>query len=82
MYHIGSIFWTIFNNNDEIRASGDIDIPSLAYFKKFHYALLELGVYLGPSEYEVGFVSSAHTDEDIEATVKAMRQARAIAMTK
>jgi glutamate-1-semialdehyde 2,1-aminomutase len=80
MYHIGSIFWTVFSNNNEIRAAKDIDTKSLVNFKKFHLALLELGVYLGPSEYEVGFVSSAHTDADIDATVKAMRQARDAAM--
>jgi len=80
MYHIGSIFWIVFSSNNEIRASKDIDTKSLVNFKKFHLALLELGIYLGPSEYEVGFISSAHTDADIDATVKAMRQAREAAM--
>jgi glutamate-1-semialdehyde 2,1-aminomutase len=81
MYHIGSIFWTVFSSNEEIRAAKDIDSKSLVNFKKFHLALLELGVYLGPSEYEVGFISSAHTDADIDATIKAMRQAREVAMS-
>jgi glutamate-1-semialdehyde 2,1-aminomutase len=81
MYHIGSIFWCVFSDNEMIRAAKDIDIASTANFKKFHRALLELGVYLGPSEYEVGFVSSAHTNTDIDATIKAMREARDIAMS-
>jgi len=81
MYHIGSIFWTVFSDNEEIRASKDIDAKGLGKFKKFHLALLEQGVYLGPSEYEVGFISSAHTDKDIDATIIAMRQAREIAMS-
>lgn len=80
MYHIGSIFWTVFSDDEEIRAAGEIDIKSLGYFKKFHLALLEHGVYIGPSEYEVGFISSVHTDADIDATIKAMRKAREIAM--
>lgn len=81
MYHIGSIFWTIFSNNDAIRSAGEIEADSLKYFKKFHLALLERGVYLGPSEYEVGFVSSAHTNADIDATIIAMREAREKAMS-
>lgn len=35
-------------------------------FRKFFHSLLEKGIYIGPSGYEVGFVSSAHTNEDIE----------------
>ena len=40
-------------------------------FKRFFHAMLERGVYLAPSAYEAGFVSSAHTDADIAATVAA-----------
>lgn len=81
MYHIGSIFWTIFSNNPTIRSAGEIMPDDLKYFKKFHLALLEEGIYLGPSEYEVGFISAAHTDADINATIKAMRKAREVAMS-
>jgi glutamate-1-semialdehyde 2,1-aminomutase len=82
MYHIGSIFWTVFGNNEEIRAASDVEKTARGNFKAFHLALLEMGVYLGPSEYEVGFVSSAHTDADITATIKAMREAREIVMSQ
>ena len=37
--------------------------------------MLEAGVYLAPSAYEAGFVSAAHPDADIDATVDAARQA-------
>ena len=40
-------------------------------FNRFFHAMLERGVYLAPALYEAGFVSSAHTDADIAATVKA-----------
>ena len=40
-------------------------------FNKFFHAMLDSGVYLAPALYEAGFVSSAHTAEDIEATVAA-----------
>jgi glutamate-1-semialdehyde 2,1-aminomutase len=36
--------------------------------------MLDRGVYLAPSSYEAGFVSAAHTDEDIEATIDAAAQ--------
>ena len=44
-------------------------------FKRFFHAMLERGVYLAPSAYEAGFVSSAHTEEHIEATISAAREA-------
>jgi glutamate-1-semialdehyde 2,1-aminomutase len=44
-------------------------------FAPFHKALLERGVYLGPSGYEVGFISSAHTYEDLDYTIKMMCEA-------
>ncbi len=40
-------------------------------YAKFFRKMLEQGVYLAPSQFEVAFVSTAHTDEDIEKTVKA-----------
>ena len=36
--------------------------------------MLELGVYLAPSQYEAGFMSLAHTDEDIEKTIAAAKE--------
>src|SRR4029077_5626411 len=40
-------------------------------FKRFFHAMLDRGVYLAPSAYEAGFVSAAHTEADIAATVAA-----------
>ena len=48
-------------------------------FNRFFHAMLERGVYLAPSAYEAGFVSSAHTPADIEATLAAARAAMAAA---
>jgi len=44
-------------------------------FNRFFAAMLERGVYLAPSAYEAGFVSSAHDDADLEATLGAAREA-------
>ncbi len=44
-------------------------------FNRFFHAMLDRGVYLAPALYEAGFVSAAHTDADIAATVAAAREA-------
>jgi glutamate-1-semialdehyde 2,1-aminomutase len=44
-------------------------------FRRFFHAMLERGVYLAPSPYEAGFVSTAHRPRDIEATLDAARVA-------
>ena len=44
-------------------------------FNRFFHAMLDAGVYLAPALYEAGFVSSAHTDADIELTLQAARTA-------
>jgi glutamate-1-semialdehyde 2,1-aminomutase len=62
---IGSIYWISFDDSKRIRKSEDIN-PDMTGFKHLHRALLDRGVYLGPSGYEVGFVSAAHTDEILE----------------
>jgi glutamate-1-semialdehyde 2,1-aminomutase len=62
---IGSIYWISFDNSKRIRQSEEIN-PDMTGFKQLHRALLERGVYLGPSGYEVGFISAAHTDAILE----------------
>ena len=62
---VGSIFWIAFSKNT-IRKAESIDAGSMSHFKVLHRELLNRGVYLGPSGYEVGFVSSAHTDDDLD----------------
>jgi glutamate-1-semialdehyde 2,1-aminomutase len=44
-------------------------------FNRFFHAMLERGVYLAPSAYEAGFVSAAHGEAEIEATLAAAREA-------
>ena len=45
-----------------------------ARFNRFYHGMLERGIYFAPALYEAGFVSAAHTDADIEATVAAARE--------
>ncbi|MEL7046383.1 MAG: aspartate aminotransferase family protein, partial [Pseudomonadota bacterium] len=44
-------------------------------FARFFHKMLEEGVYLAPASYEAGFMSAAHTDDDIEASVDAAARA-------
>jgi glutamate-1-semialdehyde 2,1-aminomutase len=62
---VGSIFWIAFST-ETIKKADQIDPESMKFFKLLHAALLEKGVYMGPSGYEVGFVSSAHTFEVLD----------------
>lgn len=71
---IGSIFWLNFAGNKTIRRSDEIN-PDMTGFKHLHASLLNRGVYLGPSGYEVGFVSLAHTAEILEKAAHIMCEA-------
>jgi glutamate-1-semialdehyde 2,1-aminomutase len=71
----GSIFWLAFSDQINIRKSNEIDPASMKYFTVLHRALLERGIYLGPSGYEVGFVSAAHSEADIAAAISAFKEA-------
>lgn len=62
---IGSIFWLAFTK-ERISSADQIDPKSMDLFKKLHAYLLDHGVYLGPSGYEVGFVSQAHTEKTLD----------------
>ena len=62
---IGSIFWLAFTK-ERISSADQIDPKSMELFKKLHAYLLDHGVYLGPSGYEVGFVSQAHTSKTLD----------------
>jgi len=63
MFTIGSIFWLAFSDAEAIRSASEIRAESMNDFKALYANLLNKGIYLGPSGYEVGFVSQAHTDE-------------------
>jgi glutamate-1-semialdehyde 2,1-aminomutase len=72
VFGIGSIFWFAFTDKEYIRKAEDIDASSMEKFKKFHRELINRGIYLGPSGYEVGFISSAHTKIDLEKAKRAI----------
>lgn len=68
----GSILWISFSENCAIRKAAQIDPEMPTRFKYFHLELLRRGIYIGPSGYEVCFVSAAHTDEQLQHTAEVM----------
>ncbi len=74
VFSIASIFWIAFTDKEKIQCAEDIDADSMKEFRKLYHGLLEHGVYLGPSGYEVGFVSFSHTQADIEKTIEVFKR--------
>lgn len=72
VFRIGSIFWFAFTDKETISRADEIDPTSMEKFKMMHRELLNRGIYLGPSGYEVGFISSAHTKVDLEKAKRAI----------
>jgi len=77
---VGGMFGLYFNVADKIETYADVMRSDAERFKKFFHLLLDDGVYLAPSAFEAGFVSIAHTEQDINDTVAAA--ARAFAKLK
>ena len=70
---IGGMFGLFFseqpaNSFDDLTSEGE------ALYKKFFHEMLNRGVYLAPSAYEAGFISSKHDDDLIDATIKAAQE--------
>ncbi len=71
---IGSIF-TCFFTDQKVVDWDSAKTSDTARFAKFFRVMLSEGIYMAPSQFEVGFVSAAHTDELLERTAKAARKA-------
>ncbi|MBM5572933.1 MULTISPECIES: glutamate-1-semialdehyde 2,1-aminomutase [Deefgea] len=71
---VGGMFGVYFSETVPT-SFADVMASDRAKFNAFFHAMLDLGVYLAPSAFEAGFVSAAHTDADIEATLAAATMA-------
>jgi glutamate-1-semialdehyde 2,1-aminomutase len=63
----------MFFTGEPVHNYADAKKSDLTKFSHFHRGMLEHGVYLAPSQFEAGFTSLAHTDEDIDRTLEAAR---------
>lgn len=67
---VGAMFGLFFTN-ETVESYAQATAADVAAFNRFFHGMLERGVYLAPSAFEAGFVSSAHGDAEIEATIDA-----------
>jgi glutamate-1-semialdehyde 2,1-aminomutase len=75
MQRAGSIFWMALETTALPRSSNEIQASSMERYRVIHESMLGQGVYLAPSGYEVGFLSTAHTNADIDQTLGALETA-------
>jgi glutamate-1-semialdehyde 2,1-aminomutase len=79
-HRVGGMFGVFFTQ-EKVTSYAQATAADTAMFNRFFHGMLDRGVYLAPSAFEAGFMSSAHSDQDIadtlEAARSAMRDARA-----
>ncbi len=75
---VGGMFGFFFTEETHITQFSQATACDIDRFKRFYRAMLERGIYLAPSAFEAGFMSQAHTEEDIEKTLAAAREAFAL----
>ncbi|WP_457635403.1 glutamate-1-semialdehyde 2,1-aminomutase [Persephonella sp.] len=68
---VGSMI-TMFFTDKEVKNFNDAKSSDLELFNRFYRLMLEKGVYLAPSQFEASFLSTAHSDEDINKTLNAV----------
>ena len=71
---VGSMF-TGFFNPGPVSTLAQVEQSDVSRYGRYFHAMLERGVYLAPSQFEAGFISLAHTKEDVDATVDAAEEA-------
>lgn len=70
---VGAMFGLYFTDQTSIQSFDDILKCDTEAFKFFFHGMLDQGVNLAPSAFEAGFISAAHTEEDIAATIRAAK---------
>ena len=73
--HMGSMFGFFFTEDEKVTQYPQVIGANVERFNKFFHLMLNEGVYLAPASFEAGFMSSAHTDDDIADTIDAARRA-------
>ena len=69
--HVGGMFGLFFTDAPAVTCYQDVMNCDVERFKKFFHLMLQQGIYLAPSAFEAGFMSVAHSDEDIRKTIDA-----------
>lgn len=69
--YVGGMFGFFFSEEDNISTYAQVANCDIERFKRFYHLMLVQGVYLAPSAYEAGFLSMAHSQEDLDKTIAA-----------
>jgi len=72
---VGGMFGLFFTEAESVNSFAEATACDLEAFKTFFHLMLDEGVYLAPSAYEAGFLSAAHTEADLDATIAAADRA-------
>ena len=73
--NVGGMFGLYFSENCPSSYAEIVQNNNKEHFNRFFHSMLDSGIYLGPSAFEAGFVSAAHSDADIAFTVEAAKKA-------
>ena len=73
--NVGGMFGLYFSEKCPTSYTEIMQNNNKAHFNQFFHSMLDSGVYLGPSAFEAGFVSAAHSDDDITTTIAAAKKA-------
>ncbi len=71
---LGSM-WGVFLAAGPVRSFDDARRSDVALFQRFYHGVLRRGVFFAPSAFEAGFMSTAHTDQDVDETIHRAREA-------
>jgi glutamate-1-semialdehyde 2,1-aminomutase len=67
----GGMFGLVFTGQGPVRTYAQVAAADVERFKTFFHGMLDEGIYLAPSAFEAGFVSAAHSDDDLNQTIAA-----------
>ena len=73
--HVCGMFGLFFTQEPQVLSYRQVMACDVVRFRKFFHRMLDAGIYLAPSAYEAGFVSAAHGESEIAATLDAARRA-------
>ena len=67
----GGMFGLVFTDAGPVRSYAQVAAADIERFKRFFHGMLDQGIYMAPSAFEAGFVSIAHSEEDLDETIAA-----------
>jgi glutamate-1-semialdehyde 2,1-aminomutase len=69
--NVGGMFGLFFSSEEKVTNFSQVSNCDIELFKKFYKSMIKQGVYLAPSAYECGFLSAAHTKNELDQTINA-----------